>query len=107
MAMIVMTTSSSIRVKALCFIVRWGLLNRSAGKWARPSSLDRQLTFQLKRGCRQRRQLDQNRMFTRHPGDALALHATVIANVTAAVGFRVGVDDLAIKSRVRYAESIV
>src|SRR5437879_13663327 len=46
-------------------------------------------------------------MFAPHPLSIFALRATVIADVTAAVGFGVGVYDLARKSGRRHAELVI
>src|SRR6266404_5598642 len=51
--------------------------------------------------------LNQDRLLAAHPMHAFALHAAEISHVAAAVGLRVGVDDLAIKSRTRNAEPII
>ena len=46
-------------------------------------------------------------MLAPHPLSIFALHAAVIADIAAAVSFRVGIDDLAIKTRLRHAEPII
>ena len=54
--------------------------------------------FQLEGHSRQRRQMNQDRMFAAHPFAGFALNATEISYVASAVGFAVGVDDLAIET---------
>ncbi len=46
-------------------------------------------------------------MLAAHPLSIFALRATIIADVTAAVGFGIGIDDLAIKSGRRNAEPVI
>src|ERR1700736_1398640 len=65
------------------------------------------LPFQFERHRRQWRQLDQDRMLAPHPLSLLALDAAVIPDIPAAVSFGVGVDNFAVKSSLRYAETIV
>ena len=64
------------------------------------------LLFQFERNRRQWRQVNQYRMLAAHPLSIFALRATVIADVAAAVGFGIGIDDLAIKSGRRNAEPV-
>src|SRR5438874_9198180 len=62
---------------------------------------------QLEGEGRQRRQMNQDRMFAAHPFASFALNATEISYVAAAVGFAVGVDDLAIEAGLGNAQPIV
>jgi len=41
--------------------------------------------------------MDQDRMLAAHPLPVFARHPSIVANVAAAVGLGVGVDDLAVK----------
>jgi hypothetical protein len=50
--------------------------------------------FQLERQCRQRRQVNEDRMFTAHPGNILSIDTAKISYVAAAIGFRIGIDNL-------------
>src|SRR4029077_18204716 len=53
--------------------------------------------LELERYRRERRQIDQDRMFATHPGGIFAILAAQIPNITSSVGFTVGIDDFAIK----------
>src|SRR5437870_4459162 len=64
------------------------------------------LRFELKGDSRQRRQTDHERMRPALPWEILSLKATHIANITTTIGFRVGVDDFAVKTRAGNAEPI-
>src|ERR1700726_2746367 len=50
--------------------------------------------------------MNENGMFARHPGSILTLDASVIPDVAATVSVRVGINDLAIKTGVRYAQPV-
>ena len=54
--------------------------------------------FQLEGHSRQRRQMNQDRVFAAHPFAGFALHAAEISHVAPPVGFAVGVDDLTVES---------
>ena len=60
----------------------------------------------LKGDGRQRRQADQKRMRAPLPRKILGLEATHVSDVAAAVGFCVGVNDLAIEARAGDAEPV-
>src|SRR5436190_3486260 len=51
--------------------------------------------------------MDQDRMLAAHPLSIFAQNASIIANVAAAIGLGVGIDDLAVKSRFGHTESVV
>ena len=51
--------------------------------------------------------MNQDRMFAAHPFAGFALNAAEISYVAAAVGFAVGVDDLAIKAGLGNAQPVV
>ena len=63
--------------------------------------------FQLEGHSRQRRQMNQDRMFAAHPLAGFALNAAEISHVAAAVGFAVGVDDLAIEAGLGNTQPVV
>jgi hypothetical protein len=58
--------------------------------------------FQLERYGRQRRQMNQDRMFAAHPLQGFALNTAEISHVATTVGFAVSVDELAIEPGFRH-----
>ena len=63
--------------------------------------------FQLQGHGRQRRQINQDRMFAAHPLPGFAVNAAKISHIAAAVRFTVGVDNLAIETGFRNASPVV
>src|SRR5437016_5938495 len=51
--------------------------------------------------------MDQDRMLAAHPLSIFALDAAVIAEIAAAVGLAIGVDDLAIETGLGYAQPVI
>ena len=51
--------------------------------------------------------MNENGMFARHPGSILTLDASVIPDIAAPVSFRVGINDLAVKTSVRHAQPVI
>src|SRR5437762_7562584 len=51
--------------------------------------------------------MNQNRMLATHPLPIFALHAAIIANIAAAIGLGVGVDDLSPESALGNAEAVI
>jgi hypothetical protein len=56
------------------------------------------LSLQFERQRRQWRQVNDNRIFAAHPLSSCTLNATEVSYVAAAIGFRIGVDDLAVEA---------
>src|SRR5690242_110806 len=63
--------------------------------------------LQLKRQCRQRRQMNEDRMFAAHPLAGFAVGASEISYIAATVSFAVGVDDFAVETRLGNAQAVV
>src|SRR6266436_7536293 len=51
--------------------------------------------------------MNENGMFARHPGSILTLDASVIPDVAASVSFRIAINNLAVKTRVRHAQPVI
>src|SRR5947208_1737169 len=51
--------------------------------------------------------MNENGMLAPHPLSIFALRPAIVANVAAAVGFGIGIDDLTVKSRRRNAEPVI
>jgi hypothetical protein len=62
-----------------------------------------QSLFQFEGYSRQRRQINQDGVFAAHPFSSFALNPTQISYVAAAVGFAVGIYDLAVEAGFRDA----
>src|ERR1043166_3501125 len=113
--MIAMTTSISIKVKAEQFFFlieqqkcdREKILEQRKTGEAKSGERRQKLRLQFESDCREGRQLDDNRLLSSHPWLIFALHAAVISNIAAAVRFRVGIDDLAIRSRTRHTQPVI
>src|SRR5437016_4103947 len=90
---------------------KWGQINATlvlTFDTARPRFADRsQLPFQLERHGRQRRQMNQDRMFAGHPRNILAADAAVVSHVAAAIRLGIGVDDLTPESGLGHTEPVI
>ena len=51
--------------------------------------------------------MNEDRMFSAHPGNVLGLYAAEISYVAAAVRFSIGVDDFAIETGFGNAEAVI
>lgn len=59
--------------------------------------------FQLERHASQWRQMDKNGIWATHPFPSFAVDAAKISYIAAAVGFGIGIDDLAVETGFRDA----